>query len=113
MRSRFFGPDRSKPFPIGQPITFTGIAFAGNRGISKVEVSTDDGRTWSEATIDYRGGPTTWVLWSHEFSPEEAGDRRAVVRATDGAGEAQITRYRGIVPGGSTGLHRVPYVVSA
>ncbi len=32
-------------------ITFAGFAFAGDRGISKIEVSTDGGKAWKSAII--------------------------------------------------------------
>ena len=35
----------------GQKAPVAGIAFAGDRGISKVEVSTDGGVTWKSANI--------------------------------------------------------------
>ena len=35
-----------------------GVAFAGDRGVSKVEVSVDGGDTWSEATLKPRAHPT-------------------------------------------------------
>src|SRR6266704_2160239 len=38
--------------PLGRPIEVGGIAFAGARGISKVEVSVDGGSTWHVATLE-------------------------------------------------------------
>lgn len=43
-----------------------GIAFAGDRGVARVEVSLDDGQKWQEAKIDYPGTELTWVLWSYD-----------------------------------------------
>src|SRR5918999_2776583 len=36
---------------VGEEIPIAGVAFAGDRGISKVEVSSDGGATWKEARI--------------------------------------------------------------
>src|SRR5205085_2155926 len=37
--------------PAGQPLEIKGIAWDGGYGISRVDVSTDGGRTWSMATL--------------------------------------------------------------
>src|SRR2546421_10744805 len=37
---------------VGGTVTFAGVAFAGDRGISRVEGSTDGGRTWSQAGLE-------------------------------------------------------------
>ena len=46
-----------------------GVAFAGDRGISKVEVTVDGGRTWSEARITYGRSKLAWVLWEAGWTP--------------------------------------------
>src|SRR5213080_1886069 len=45
-------------------IPMKGVAFGGDRGISRVEFSSDDGESWDEAKIDYPGTKLTWALWS-------------------------------------------------
>ncbi|MEO5793331.1 MAG: molybdopterin-dependent oxidoreductase [Gaiellaceae bacterium] len=85
-----------------------GVAFAGDRGISKVEVSTDGGARWSGAEIEYHPSKLTWAHWSFVWSPSGAGPRELVVRATDGDGEPQSAKKESSVPDGATGLHRVP-----
>jgi len=50
-RSRIDAPDHESRFSLGQlsgPIEVKGIAFGGDRGISRVEISDDDGETWTE-----------------------------------------------------------------
>ena len=67
-----------------------GVAYGGDRGISRVELSFDDGKTWDEADIYYAGGDLAWSLWSaHEWMPNEPGEHTIVVRATDGKGKVQ------------------------
>ena len=53
----------------GQRVPVAGIAFAGDRGISKVEVSTDGGTTWKSANIKDPLSKYTWVLWAAD-SPQ-------------------------------------------
>lgn len=87
--------------------TIAGIAFAGDRGISKVEVSTDGGRTWQPADIKQALSPYTWVLWHKDWSPEEAGKHLVVARATDGRGVVQTSQLAPPDPSGSSGYHAV------
>jgi DMSO/TMAO reductase YedYZ molybdopterin-dependent catalytic subunit len=95
------------PFKVGQPVELRGMAFGGDRGISKVEVSSDDGRTWTDATITKPGTKISWSLWSYSWTPAIVGNTTLVVRATDGNGAPQISEYRDQVPDGATGLHYV------
>src|SRR5262249_21619072 len=46
--------------------TVAGIAFAGDRGISKVEVSFDSGASWHAAALKTALSPYTWRLWRFE-----------------------------------------------
>ncbi len=94
------------------PFTVAGIAFAGARGIRRVEVSADDGATWSGATLEPPLSDQTWVFWSWEWRPASKGAYSLVVRATDGAGTTQTPVARGTVPDGSTGWHRVTVTVA-
>lgn len=66
-----------------------GIAFAGEVGIARVELSADDGDTWEEADISYPGGPGVWTLWQMFWVPPSAGSYSLLVRATDADGRVQ------------------------
>ncbi|CAN5213636.1 molybdopterin-dependent oxidoreductase [soil metagenome] len=107
--SRYDSPRSGQSVRLGtEPtIPLRGVAFAGDRGISGVEVSTDGGRTWSEARIGYHPSPLTWALWSADWRPDRPGEYQLVVRATDGAGTLQSARERSVAPAGATGYHRV------
>lgn len=93
--------------------TVKGIAFAGDRGIARVEVSADDGRTWQEARLDYQKSRLTWALWSHDWRPAQPGEYRLAVRAVDGTGAYQTSDQRGTSPDGATGYHRITVRVEA
>ena len=84
--------------PIG------GIAFAGDRGISKVEVSVDDG-PWQEAWVRAPLSETTWVIWRYEW-PFAEGQHTFEVRCAEADGTPQIEEDRGNRPSGATGIHR-------
>jgi len=87
--------------------TIAGIAFAGDRGITKVEVSTDGGRTWQASDIKTGLSPYTWVLWHKQWTPEQAGNHLLIVRATDGRGVVQTSQLAPPAPSGSSGHHAV------
>jgi len=114
-RSDIFGPrwvrrrgdNFVEPFAAGQMTIIRGRAFAGDRGIQKVEFSVDDGKSWRGVRIDYPGTNLTWTFWSADWLPEEPGNYTLVSRATDGTGTPQPSETRGIVPQGATGYHRV------
>ena len=90
----------------GQRVPVAGIAFAGDRVISKVEVSTDGGATWKSANIKDPLSKYTWVLWAAGFTPDAPqGTNRIVVRATDKTGKVQISEVRPPFPDGNTGYH--------
>ena len=116
-RSRIDVPDYDSRFSLGQlggaPIQVKGIAFGGDRGISRVEVSDDDGETWDDAKIDYPGTKLTWALWSYDWRPDGPDDYPLVVRATDGEGELQeVEEDRGWFSG-VTGFHKIVVHVTA
>jgi Oxidoreductase molybdopterin binding domain/Mo-co oxidoreductase dimerisation domain len=84
-----------------------GIAFAGDRGISKVEVSTDGGASWEQAVVKPALSTISWVLWQHRWRPAQPGKHRLLVRATDGRGQTQTSQYAPPAPSGSSGYHSV------
>ena len=95
------------------PIEVKGIAFGGDRGISRVELSFDDGQTWSDAEIYYSGGNLAWSLWKAQWTPARAGDYPLLVRATDGEGNVQEWEEARGPFSGVSGLHKINVRVKA
>ncbi len=85
----------------------SGVAFAGTRGISKVEFSTDGGSSWSAAQFAPPLSTLTWVLWTADWTPTREGAYRLVVRATDATGGAQDQHSSASYPSGASGYHTV------
>jgi DMSO/TMAO reductase YedYZ molybdopterin-dependent catalytic subunit len=115
-RSRIDAPDHQSGFSLAQlrsPIEVKGVAFGGDRGISRVEISDDDGETWTDATIHYAGTKLTWALWSYDWQPDGPDDYTLVVRATDGEGEVQEWEEDRGWFSGVTGFHKIVVHVSA
>ena len=103
------GTSTSPTSPPGRTVTVGGIAFAGTRGISKVQVSIDDGATWKDASIKEPLSPYSWVMWAAELNlpTEQIKDYKLTVRATDKAGIVQTSEIREPFPDGSTGYHMI------
>ena len=84
--------------PIG------GIAFAGARGVSRVEVRVDGDGPWHEARLRSPLSDTTWVIWRYDW-PFEAGRHTFEVRAVENDGTPQMTEVNPARPSGATGIH--------
>jgi hypothetical protein len=87
----------------GTSIPIGGIAHAGARGISRVELRVDDG-AWIEAALREPMAQTTWAIWRVDW-PFAEGDHTFTVRCVDGEGTAQIEERASVRPAGATGLH--------
>ena len=109
-RSRIDLPDNESRFSISelqQPVEVKGMAYGGDRGISRVELSFDEGKSWRDAEIYYAGGDLAWSLWKTEWQPDAAGDFVVVVRATDGEGDVQEWEEDRGWFSGISGFHKI------
>ena len=66
-----------------------GVAWAGEDSVSRVEVSTDGGATWSDATLMGPQAPYSWTLWEYLWEAESPGEYTILVRATSSRGRVQ------------------------
>lgn len=73
----------------GRMVELQGFAFSGVPDVAKVEVTADDGATWSEAALDPRHDPFAWRRWTFRWTPSRAGKAVLRSRATDSAGNVQ------------------------
>jgi DMSO/TMAO reductase YedYZ molybdopterin-dependent catalytic subunit len=85
-------------------VPIAGVAWAPDRGISKVEVGIDD--TWYEARLSTPISDATWVQWRHDWDATP-GPHRLQVRATDGTGTLQEEIPSRPAPDGARGWHTV------
>jgi sulfite oxidase len=79
-------PRRAK---LGVAVEIGGLAFSGAPDITKVEITDDDGATWTTATLDSQHDPYAWRLWSMRYSPTRTGTIKLMARATDSRGRVQ------------------------
>src|SRR5581483_810535 len=67
-----------------------GAAWTSDAEITKVELSTDGGATWSETNLIGISKQNAWRLWEFDWkTPSAAGKQTLVVRATDSLGQTQ------------------------
>ncbi len=100
-------PSPKEQIRRGQVVTVKGIAFAGSRGVRKVEWSADGEQVWHEAQLHPQMTPFSWRLWETTWVPTKVGPVRLVVRATDGDGEVQTSERTDTLPNGATGYHSI------
>ena len=71
------------------PCHLVGRAWSGWGHVTRVEVSVDGGRTWSDAELGPQpGSSSAWRAWSFDWDAE-VGEHELLVRATDEAGNGQ------------------------
>jgi sulfite oxidase len=88
LNSAVLSPLDGDTVPAG-PVTVEGYAFAGgDRSVQRVDVSTDGGATWRQASLGDDLGRWAWRQWAMtlELAP---GDHRILVRAWDSSAATQ------------------------
>jgi DMSO/TMAO reductase YedYZ molybdopterin-dependent catalytic subunit len=87
-----------------------GLAWAGDRGIRRVEVSLDGGVTWAPAVLRRELAPAAWRQWRLPLQPGRSGRLKLKVRAVDGRGTTQTPTPAPPHPSGASGYHEVDVV---
>jgi DMSO/TMAO reductase YedYZ molybdopterin-dependent catalytic subunit len=111
-QSRIDTPTNGASVTAGK-VTVAGVAWAPNRGISKVEVQLGEGAEWVEAELSDPLSKNTWVQWKVDWDAGVAGRHVLSCRATDGDGNLQTDEVRPPAPDGATGWHMRTVVVEA
>jgi DMSO/TMAO reductase YedYZ molybdopterin-dependent catalytic subunit len=90
-------------------VAVAGVAWAPDRGVSKVEVQVDDG-DWAPAQLSAPISDATWVQWLFRWRATP-GNHTLSVRATDGRGEVQTPAVTRPAPDGARGHHTISVTV--
>jgi DMSO/TMAO reductase YedYZ molybdopterin-dependent catalytic subunit len=89
-------------------VPIAGIAWAPDRGVSRVEVGVDG--VWGEARLSAPISDATWVQWVFDWTAAP-GRHTVQVRATDGTGEVQTQVPSPPAPDGARGWDTVSFDV--
>jgi hypothetical protein len=89
-------------------IAVQGVAFAGLRDITTVEIRVDGGE-WMPANLLHGPSPLAWTQWYIDWFPDAPGTSAIEARATDASG---FTQHEDAPPpfssrAGTAGIHRV------
>jgi DMSO/TMAO reductase YedYZ molybdopterin-dependent catalytic subunit len=87
-RAVVISPDGSKKLRRDKT-TIEGIAVGDGIGIRRVEVSTDGGRSWSDARLDPAIDKYSWRRWRIDWRPTQPRTYKLQCRATNDDGQTQ------------------------
>ena len=118
IKSMITSPAPNAKSKVGAPLTVRGRAWVGDGQVERVEISSDEGKTWQRAQLAPAGDPRhakyAWRTFTYEFKPAAPGYVTFLARAWDDRGNAQPA-----VPAWNplgyfwNGWHRVGVVVEA
>lgn len=89
VRSLFVAPEPEQVIAAGSQTDISGVAFDGGYGITKVELSSDSGKTWLPAILGPDLGKYSWRRWHYSFTPTNKGNYYLQVKATNAKGQTQ------------------------
>ena len=74
---------------LGEQVLVSGRAWIGEGDVSRVDVSTDNGRSWTSARLSAREDKYAWRKFTFPFLPDAPGPQTFIARAWDTRGNAQ------------------------
>ncbi len=112
VKSMITRPEPDAKVAVGGTVFARGFAWAGERRVSKVLVTTDYGVSWTEADVRFAPNRYAWNRWDTTLTFPRRGYYEVWARAFDDAGGAQPFDQpwnpRGYL---ANVIHRVPIVV--
>jgi DMSO/TMAO reductase YedYZ molybdopterin-dependent catalytic subunit len=82
-------PENNEVIRANAKYLVNGAAWTAEEMISKVEVSCDGGKSWSEANLKDASMKNAWRLWEFEWQTPSPGNYTLMARATDSRGRMQ------------------------
>lgn len=92
VKSEIIRPAADTVLGIGTNRLF-GIAWAGEEAVSRVDVSTDGGRTWGRAHLIGPALPFCWTLWEYLWETATPGTYTLLSRAISSSGRLQPAQH--------------------
>ncbi len=81
--------ENGQTLPNNKSIEIKGVAWDDGNGIAQVDISTDGGINWHQATLKQDYGRFSWRQWHWAFEPKRSGTFRIMARATSHSGASQ------------------------
>jgi DMSO/TMAO reductase YedYZ molybdopterin-dependent catalytic subunit len=82
-------PQDSEAIRAGSDYLIKGTAWSGEAEISRVEISLDNGKSWSQTILEGESKKNVWRLWHFEWNAPEPGKHTLLARAADSRGRVQ------------------------
>src|SRR6266496_782416 len=83
-------PAEGETVPSDSNVRVHGAAWTSDGEITKVEVSTNGGASWNEASLIGKAVSNAWRLWDFEWhTPSKPGKQTLIASATDSHGRSQ------------------------
>jgi DMSO/TMAO reductase YedYZ molybdopterin-dependent catalytic subunit len=88
-RSFFTNVTDGNAVPARSAVLVRGIAFGGDRGVGKVELSADRGQTWQPTQLGNDEGTYSFRQWNTQVTAPASGELVLMVRCTNTQGVVQ------------------------
>jgi hypothetical protein len=98
VKSEMIRPHAGATLGVGTNRLF-GVAWAGEEAVARVEVSTNAGRSWSQAELIGPRAAYSWTMWEYLWEVAQPGDYELLVRATSVSGHVQPLEHDGLLGG--------------
>jgi len=89
VKSIITSPAPNARMRFGERLVVRGRAWVGEGAVDRVEISSDEGKTWQRADLARPGDKYAWRTFSYVFEPKQPGYATLLARAWDERGNAQ------------------------
>jgi len=114
VKSIITSPAPNARFKSGAPFAVRGRAWVGEGAVERVEISSDEGKSWQRAELARAGDKYAWRTFTYNYRPERPGYVSFLARAWDDRGNSQpAVAYWNPLGYFWNGWHRVGVVVEA
>ena len=94
VKAQIARPEYAEAVRAGQTYRVHGAAWTTDAEITRVELSTDEGATWSAARLLGESLRNAWRLWEYDWAvPTAPGKAVLMARATDSEGRTQPAEH--------------------
>ena len=83
-------PANGADVALHRPPEIRGMTWDGGYGIRAVEISSDGGKTWRDATLGEDHGRFSFRPWRFRWTPSQCGQHTILAKASNHAGQTQI-----------------------